>query len=69
MAGREFVASELVVYANEASGQCCNLKLDCGDYRVWLCRVAGGVTIERLVDGRWVVFSGNCYARVAEAPR
>lgn len=44
-------------------GQSCNLKMDDGETRVWLsrCGVADGapydnaVTIEQLVDGRWIV--------------
>ena len=44
-----------------AVGQTCNLKMDDGHERVWLCRcgVADGmpydhaVTVERLIDGRW----------------
>lgn len=40
--------------------QCCTLKVDTGDMRVWLCRVSGGVTIERLKGGRWVKVAGDC---------
>lgn len=32
-------------------GQCCSLKIDTGKKRVWLCRVAGGVTVERYKPG------------------
>jgi len=67
-AAREYVATDMVPYANLSSGQCCNLKLDTGHYRVWLCRVAGGVTVERLVAGKWVIFDGSCSARSAIAP-
>lgn len=41
-------------------GQCCSLKVDTGEIRVWLCRVAGGVTIERCRDGRWSTVEGSC---------
>jgi len=65
---REYVASNMVVFANLASGQCCSLKYEATDHRVWLCRSGGGVTVETLVDGKWRVFDGGCYARVAKAP-
>lgn len=39
---------------------CCNLKLETSDMRVWLCRVERGVTIERLIGGRWKVTDGSC---------
>lgn len=42
-------------------GQCCDCKIDTGDMRVWLCRVAGGVTIERYRDGSWQTVHGSCY--------
>lgn len=42
------------------TGQCCSLKIETPTMRVWLCRVAGGVTIERLRDGCWVVVAGDC---------
>lgn len=41
-------------------GQCCNCKIDTGDIRVWICRVAGGVTIEQYQDGKWIKISGSC---------
>lgn len=43
-------------------GQCCSLKIDTGNMRVWLCRVGGGVTIERYRNGRWDTVEGDCYA-------
>lgn len=50
---------------NLCISQCCTLKLDDGTHRVWLCRVGGGVTIEKLQDGRWDVVDGDCYSRSA----
>lgn len=44
-------------------GQCCDCKIDTGSVRVWLCRVAGGVTIENYLNGRWVTVSGDCNDR------
>lgn len=41
-------------------GQCCDCKIDTGSVRVWLCRVAGGVTIENCFNGRWVTVAGDC---------
>jgi hypothetical protein len=63
---KTWVASELVVFANLASGQCCNLKYETKTHRVWLCRVGGGVTVETLTDGRWRVSSGSCTSNIAE---
>lgn len=47
-----------------ATGQCCSLKRETPRKRVWLCRVAGGVTVEVYDDdtGRWEVTRGGCYA-------
>lgn len=42
------------------TGQCCSCKIDTGKRRVWVCRVAGGVTVERLIDGRWEAVEGGC---------
>ena len=43
-------------------GQCCDCKVDTGNIRVWICRVAGGVTIEQYKSktGRWEKVSGDC---------
>lgn len=41
-------------------GQCCDCKIDTGNMRVWLCRVAGGVTIERYNGQRWETVAGDC---------
>jgi len=46
-------------------GQCCDCKVDTGTMRVWLCRVANGVTIEQYKPdegpfGRWEKVSGTC---------
>lgn len=62
---QNFRASELASEATLSVAQCCNLKADDGERRVWLCRVGGGVTVETLADGRWVVTSGSCCAGVA----
>ncbi len=42
-------------------GQCCSLKIETPTMRVWLCRVAGGVTIEKYnqVTG-WSTVAGDC---------
>ena len=55
-------AEELRELPTLATGQTCNLKIDTGDVRVWLCRcgIADGmpyddaVTVEELIGGRWV---------------
>lgn len=43
-------------------GQCCSLKIEKPGLRVWLCRVAGGVSIEFYIPhtGRWDVVAGDC---------
>lgn len=42
------------------SGCCCDLKLETPAHRIWHCRVSGEVTLETLVNGRWVVECGSC---------
>jgi hypothetical protein len=44
------------------TGQCCSLKVDKPGLRIWLCRVAGGVTIEYYIPhtGRWNIVAGDC---------
>lgn len=43
-------------------GQCCSLKIQTDSMRVWLCRVSGGVTIERYDQSNgWTVVAGDCY--------
>ncbi len=46
-------------------GQCCDLKVGTNTKRVWLCRVGGDVTIERISRGRWSTVSGSCTATSA----
>jgi len=46
-----------------ATGQCCDLKIDTGEVRVWLCRVEGGVTIEYRNESGWVTVEGGCMDR------
>lgn len=43
-------------------GQCCDCKVDTGQIRVWICRVAGGITIEQYKrdSGRWEQVAGSC---------
>jgi hypothetical protein len=47
-------------------GQCCDLKVDTGDTRVWLCRVADGVTVEQRVGRGWEITDGSCESPSAE---
>lgn len=44
------------------TGQCCSCKVDTGNYRVWVCRVGGGVSIEAYdpKSGRWETVAGGC---------
>jgi hypothetical protein len=50
----------LASYPTLHTGQCCDCKVDTGDTRIWLCRVAGGVTMESLTDGKWLITRGSC---------
>ena len=38
----------LTSYPTLHTGQCCDCKVDTGTTRIWLCRVAGGITMEEL---------------------
>ena len=54
--------SELKDLPTLCVGQCCSLKIDDGVRRVWLCRVAGGVKIEKYnaKSAAWEVVAGGC---------
>jgi hypothetical protein len=52
---RRFNVDDLEQRPTLAQGQCCDLKVDTGDFRVWLCRVnKGEISYETLDAGRWV---------------
>lgn len=55
-----YTPAELAKLPTIHQGQCCDCKIDTGDRRVWLCRVEGGVTIERLTKDGWVTVHGGC---------
>ncbi len=55
-----YSAEELAGMPTLSAGHCCNLKVDTGGLRVWLCRVGGGVTVEKYADGRWSNVAGGC---------
>lgn len=42
-----------------STGQCCDLKIDDGKTRLWLCRGTGEVSEEKLVNGRWEIVKGH----------
>lgn len=45
------------------SGHCCNLKLEAHPYRVWICRVGDGITIEKYTQKNgWRNVAGGCMA-------
>lgn len=48
--------------------QCCTLKIEEDGQRIWICRVAGGVTVEtyNTKRGRWNITSGSCSSRSAD---
>jgi len=53
--------SELEDLPTLCTGQCCSLKIETPKMRVWLCRVGGGVSIEKYDGRRWEVVAGDCY--------
>lgn len=56
-----FTVAELLPLRSLSRGKCCDLKIERGHYRVWLCRVHGGVTYElRAKGGRWYTCQGGC---------
>lgn len=67
-AGATITARDLEDIETIEQGHCCNLKLQDRTTRVWLCRVAGGVTIEALIAGSWVTIAGDDYASEATIP-
>lgn len=58
-----YTAEELEDRATIHQGQCCDCKVDTGEIRVWVCRVEGGVTIEKYFPdkGHWRTVEGGCY--------
>ncbi len=62
--GRTYTAGDLRGRRTISQGQCCDLRVERSGVRVWLCRVAGGVTVERYDRraGRWRRTSGGCTA-------
>lgn len=53
-------SDELADMTTIHQGHCCNCVYDEHGYRVWVCRVANGVTVEAIIDGRWENISGDC---------
>lgn len=53
MTARAYTASELATRPTIGHGQCCDLKLQDGRRRYWLCRGGLGVSVEVLRAGRW----------------
>lgn len=50
----EHTAAKLKALPTITKGQCCSLKVDDGETRVWLCRGDDeSVSVEKLVNGRW----------------
>lgn len=68
-----YLPSDIEHLPTLCTGQCCSLKIETEDdhgapTRVWLCRVAGGVTVEKYTSrGRWEVSDGGCYEGSAES--
>lgn len=58
----EYTIKELDAMPTLCTGQCCSLKVSEPRRRVWLCRVAGGVSVEHYnpKTGRWSVVLGSC---------
>jgi hypothetical protein len=64
-----YVPANIEMLPTLCTSQCCSLKLEDTTNRVWICRVEGGVTVERLIEGRWAVVSGGCYSKYAWVSR
>lgn len=57
---RTYSAADLEKLPTLCTGQCCSLKVETRNTRVWLCRVAGGVSVETYDGRRWEVTGGDC---------
>lgn len=68
LSGERFTPAMLRGMETLCTGQCCSLKIETPDTRVWLCRVAGGVSIEQFDGKRWEITAGSCDAREAAVP-
>jgi hypothetical protein len=55
-----YTKSELRELPTLAQGQCCDLKAEENGRRYWICRMGGGVTVEKLIKGRWTIVAGAC---------
>lgn len=58
----EYTKAELEELPTLCVGQCCSLKVEEPRRRIWLCRVAGGVSVEHYTPstGRWETALGDC---------
>ena len=58
----EYSAAELEAMPTLCVGQCCSLKVKEPRRRIWLCRGAGGVSVEHYdpKTGRWETVLGGC---------
>lgn len=58
----EFTKAELEAMPTLCTGQCCSLKVAEPRRRVWICRVAGVVSVEHYdpKTGRWTTELGDC---------
>lgn len=64
-----YVASDYVDLPTLCVGQCCSLKEETPHKRIWVCRVGGGITIERYDRKlhRWYNALGDCYATAVDS--
>ena len=58
----EYTTQELEAMPTLCVGQCCSLKVSEPRRRIWVCRVAGGVSVEHYDPkaGRWETKLGDC---------
>ena len=58
----DYTTAQLKAMPTLCTGQCCSLKVETNTERLWLCRVAGGITLERFnqSEGRWESVAGGC---------
>jgi hypothetical protein len=64
----DYTKEELESMPTLCTGQCCSLKVETSTERLWICRVGGGISIERYArrTGRWKLVEGGCTAEGEE---
>lgn len=55
-----YTTAALAALPSLCTAQCCSLKVEQGGTRIWLCRVAGGISVEKLQPEGWRTVAGAC---------